>query len=229
MITADMKPFEEIVGMLGDARRVLVASCNTCVTVCHAGGKRQVALLASQLRIHAAENGLEREVREVNLERHCDTEFVELIDEDMQWPDAFLSAACGVGVNFLADRNPSVRILPALNTTFYGATDVPGRWQEMCGGCGNCALDLTAGICPVVRCAKAIWNGPCGGSQDGKCEVSPDVDCAWQLIIERLTLQGRAEALETLLPTRDWSTSTHGGWRRTRIVEEFFAPEEGEA
>jgi hypothetical protein len=228
MITADLKPFDQIAEMLTGATRVLVAACNTCVTVCHAGGKREAALLASQLRIHARENGLEREVRETVLERHCDAEFVDTFAPELEWPDVVLSTACGVGVNYVAERFPATRVVPGLNTTFLGATDVPGRWREMCGGCGDCILHLTAGVCPIVRCAKAIQNGPCGGSQDGKCEVDPDVPCAWQEIIERLTTQGRAEALEVVLPTKDWSSSMHGGWRRTRIVEEFFTAEGAE-
>ncbi len=228
MITAEMKPFAEIVAMLEGASRVLVAACNTCVTVCHAGGKREAALLASQLRIHARENGLAREVRETVVERHCDAEFVEALAPELEWPEVMLSTACGVGVNYVAECFASKRILPGLNTTFLGATDVPGRWREMCGGCGDCVLHLTGGICPVVRCAKSIQNGPCGGSQEGRCEVDPDVPCAWQEIIDRVTAQGRAASLETVLPLKDWSTSGYGGWRRTRIVEEFFQPEEAE-
>ncbi len=228
MIVAERKPFDEILEIVGDAHRVLVCACNTCVTVCHAGGRREVELLASQLRIHAQETEREIEVREHTLERHCDAEFAAELAEHLDWADVMLSMACGVGVNLVAETYPTKRVVPGLNTTFYGATDVPGRWKEMCAGCGDCVLHLTGGICPVVRCAKSILNGPCGGSQDGKCEVDPSVDCAWHQIIERLETQGRAESLAEVRPIKDWSPSTHGGWRRSRIVEEIFAGEEGE-
>jgi hypothetical protein len=222
MIVAARKPFEEILDILGDAERILVSACNTCVTVCLVGGRREAALLASQLRIHAQEAGREIEVRESALERHCDREFLDALTEDLEWADVMLSTACGVGVNLVADVNPTRRIVPALNTTFFGATDLPGRWREMCGGCGDCVLHKTGGICPVVRCAKSILNGPCGGCQDGKCEVDKDTTCAWQDIIERLDGQGRSPELEVFEPIKDWRAS-HAGGRRRRIVEEVFA------
>ena len=84
----------------------------------------------------------------------------------------------------------------------------------MCGGCGNCVLDKTAGICPIVRCSKSLLNGPCGGSQDGKCEVNSEIDCAWQLIYDRLKAQGRLETLEEIEPPKDWSSARHGGPRK---------------
>jgi hypothetical protein len=75
-------------------------------------------------------------------------------------------------------------------------------------------LDLTAGVCPIARCAKSLLNGPCGGSQQGKCEIDPEVPCAWQLIYDRLKAQGRLDRLLEITPARDWSTSRHGGPRR---------------
>jgi hypothetical protein len=84
----------------------------------------------------------------------------------------------------------------------------------MCAGCGNCILHLTGGICPVARCSKSILNGPCGGSSEGKCEISPDVDCAWTLIVERMKRLGTLDHLGQIIEPRDWSTSRHGGPRR---------------
>ncbi len=229
MIVADRKPLDEILEMVGDANRILVSACNTCVTVCLAGGRREAAILASQIRIHAQEAGRTVEVRENCLERHCDAEFLAELAGELEWADVMVSTACGVGVNLASEVYPAARIVPGLNTSFYGATDAPGRWLEMCGGCGDCVLDRTGGICPIVRCAKSILNGPCGGSQDGKCEVDPDTPCAWQEIIDRLALQGRSAALEAVEPVKDWSTS-HSGGRRRRIVDEVFQAEgEGEA
>ena len=75
-------------------------------------------------------------------------------------------------------------------------------------------LAVTGGICPVSRCAKRLLNGPCGGSTKGKCELSKDLDCAWQLIIDRLTELGRLDDYERLAPIKDWSTERAGGPRR---------------
>ena len=83
-------------------------------------------------------------------------------------------------------------------------------------GCGECVLDLTGGICPIARCSKSLLNGPCGGSQDGMCEVDPDnIPCGWQLIYDRLKSLGRLDLLEVNLPLKDWSTAHDGGVRTT--------------
>jgi hypothetical protein len=119
-----------------------------------------------------------------------------------------------VGVNFLADRIGNIPVYPGVNTSFYGAVPQAGVFVELCGGCGNCILHMTGGICPVVRCSKSLMNGPCGGTNKGKCEVSQDVDCAWYLIVERMKKLGTIEQLYTVQPPRNWSTSTHGGPRR---------------
>jgi len=79
-----------------------------------------------------------------------------------------------VGVNSLAGRLDNVFVFPGVDTKFFGATVEPGVWIEMCEGCGRCILNVTGGICPIARCSKSLLNGPCGGSKDGKCEISPD-------------------------------------------------------
>ena len=69
-------------------------------------------------------------------------------------------------------------------------------------------------LCPIARCAKQLLNGPCGGSTNGKCEISKGVDCVWQLIIDRLARLDRLEVLEEIFPVKDWSPAGHGGPRK---------------
>ena len=128
--------------------------------------------------------------------------------------DAIVSTACGVGVNFIANLRAKENVYPALNTTFFGGSAEQGIWREQCAGCGDCVLHLTGGLCPVARCAKSLLNGPCGGSADGKCEVSPDTDCAWQLIVDRLRTLEQLESFDTFLGYPDWSGGGPGGPRR---------------
>jgi hypothetical protein len=47
-------------------------------------------------------------------------------------------------------------------------------------------------------------NGPCGGSQNGKCETSKERDCAWALIYERLKKQGRLDNLMAVAAPKDF-------------------------
>jgi hypothetical protein len=155
---------------------------------------------------------------EKTLARQCDTEYLEELKDEVDKYDAVLSMACGVGVNFLADMYPKTIILPALNTSFMGVSEEQGVWSERCAGCGNCILDKTGGLCPVARCPKRLFNGPCGGSQNGKCEINPDIACVWQLIYDRLKGLNQLEKLQEIFPMKNWSSSLHGGPRK--IVRE---------
>ena len=221
MIVADRKPLDEIVEIISKYEKILIVGCGTCVEVCHAGGEKEVGILASQLRIKCQKDGIQKEFNEMTVERQCEWEFIEPILEKLNGVDAILSMACGVGVNFLADKfADDVVVLPALNTTFYGATEEQGVWAEKCAGCGNCILHLTGGICPIARCSKSILNGPCGGSSEGKCEVDENIDCAWQLIYDRLKALGQLENMIEIQPVKDWSTALDGGTRK-RIREDL--------
>ncbi|MCP4116791.1 MAG: hypothetical protein GY737_15535 [Desulfobacteraceae bacterium] len=214
MIIADKKPIQEIIDQVKDYQRILVLGCNECVTVCEAGGKKEVEILASVLRMHFLKEGQERKIDERTLERQCDHEYLEEIRDVIDQYDAVLSLACGVGVQFTAEKYLSTPVLPGVNTCFLGANEQRGMWTERCQACGECVLARTAGICPVSRCAKRIMNGPCGGSTKGKCEINPELDCAWQLIIDRLKALGRMEDYEIVAPIKDWSTERAGGPRK---------------
>ena len=211
MIVAERKPLEEIEKVLEGCKKVLIAGCGTCVTVCMAGGEKEVGALASMLRMRAKMEGKELETVEATVQRQCDREYVEELGRLAEGCDAILTMGCGVGVNYATEVLDTVRVLPALNTRFYGANVDEGIWSERCAGCGECIVAATEGICPIARCSKSILNGPCGGSQDGKCEVDPEIDCVWQLICERMEKLGRLEQLEEISPPKDWSKGRDGG------------------
>ena len=211
MIVAERQPLDEIQQSLEGCESVLVAGCGTCVTVCMAGGEKEVGILASMLRMRAKMDGRELDVREATVQRQCDREYVEQLAELGEECDAILSMGCGVGVNYATEVLKTVRVIPALNTRFYGANVDEGVWSERCGGCGECIVASTEGICPIARCSKSILNGPCGGSQDGTCEVDPEIPCVWQLIYDRMDGLGRLDKLEEILAPKDWSKGRDGG------------------
>jgi ferredoxin len=214
MIVANKKPIDEIIGYVSGVPRILVLGCNECVTVCEAGGKKEVEILASTLRMYFQKEGAQVTIDEITLERQCDHEYLEEIRDRVDGYDVVLSLACGVGVQFMAEKYHSIPVFPGVNTCFLGATEERGVWGERCQACGQCVLALTGGICPVSRCAKRLLNGPCGGSAKGKCEISKDVPCAWQLIIDRLKALNRLEDYEKLFAIKDWSTDRAGGPRK---------------
>jgi len=214
MIVAERKPVAEIVGMLSGVKRVLVLGCRGCVSVCSAGGEREVEILASLLRLGASKQGQALETIEATLVRQCDREYVDGIDQWAGQYDAIVSMACGVGVNFIANLRPRDIVYPGVNTTFLGGSADQGVWTEQCAGCGNCVLHLTGGLCPVARCAKSLMNGPCGGSVGGRCEIHKEVLCIWQAIYDRLDRIGRKDDINLIAPIRDWSSAGHGGPRK---------------
>jgi hypothetical protein len=70
-------------------------------------------------------------------------------------------------------------------------------------------------MCPIARCSKSLLNGPCGGSAGGKCEISKDVDCIWDMIVRKKMEEGRLEDLLDLKPPKSWDTARDGGPRRS--------------
>jgi ferredoxin len=216
MIVADKKPIEEIIEEIKDRENILILGCNECVTVCEAGGQKEVGILASALRMYFLNQGKEVKIDEVTLERQCDHEYLEEIRDSIDRYDAVVSLACGVGVQFMAEKYRTTPVYPGVNTCFLGATEERGLWTERCQACGSCLLATTGGICPIARCAKRLLNGPCGGSTAGKCEINQEVDCAWQLIVDRLKALEKMEDYEKLAPIKDWSTDRAGGPRKVK-------------
>ncbi len=214
MIVADKKPIEEIIEEIKGYDKILLLGCNECVTVCEAGGKKEVEILASALRMYFLNQGKEVKIDEKTLERQCDHEYLDEIRDVVDQYDVILSLACGVGVQFVAEEYHSTPVCPGVNTCFLGVTEQRGLWTERCQACGDCILARTAGICPISRCAKRVLNGPCGGSTKGKCEINKELDCAWQLIIDRLKALGKLDDYEKLSPIKDWSTERAGGPRK---------------
>jgi ferredoxin len=241
MIVGEQKSIGEIAQFLGDGQRVLVAGCGTCVTVCLAGGEKEAQMLASSLRMKSRLDGSPREVTDVTVQRQCEWEYLDTIRPQVQASDVVVSIACGIGVQAMAKHFPDTWIVPGLNTTFLGLPEEQGVWTEQCQACGDCMLGMTGGICPVARCSKQVQNGPCGGSENGLCEVkrvrrehgvpimkagpggrqvpeTEDVECAWHLIHERLRAHDRLGQILSFREAKDWAVSRDGGPRR--IVRE---------
>lgn len=205
MIVAEQKPLDEIRRMITPYERVLILGCGTCMTVCDAGGEREVSFIHSALRVAQAKSGNEAHTfSEYTLKRQCDPEFLDLLDDKIAAVDTVLSLGCGIGVQALAERFPALPVLPGVNTSFMGMANEFGVWDERCAACGDCRLEETAGICPITRCTKGILNGPCAGTKNGKCEANKDMDCAWVLIYKRLERLEQLEKMRRYYPMRNF-------------------------
>ena len=223
MIVADRKKIPEIRDMIKNHNRVLLVGCGTCVTVCLAGGEREVGILGSALRMALRLEHRDVVVDECTIERQCEDAFIDILAQRAGEYDAICSLGCGAGVQALAERFPNTPVYPGLNTQFMGILESQGVWTEKCAGCGNCGLGEFAGICPITRCAKHLLNGPCGGSREGKCEVSPSIDCAWQLIYDRAGRLGILDRFDEIVAPHDWSTGLDGGPRKVVREDQCIA------
>ena len=214
MIVGEQKPIAEIMEIVAPYGKLLILGCGTCVKTCFAGGEDEVAVLASALRLAFGGKGQRLTVIEQTIERQCENEFIQEAAPKIAEIEAVLSLACGAGVQAIAEKFAKVPVMPGVNTTFIGIQDKHGVFSEECQGCGNCGLAKFGGICPITRCSKKLLNGPCGGSKNGSCELDPDINCAWQLIIDRLNIFGQMDNLRIYIPPKNWQTSLSGGPRR---------------
>ena len=127
MITAELKPVGEILKYVEPFGKILLVGCNDCVTVCHAGGRKEVAVLASLLRMARLKEGSVLTVDELTLERQCDPEYLEELASGIDKYDAICSMACGCGVQSMAERYKGIPVFPMVNTEFMGSSERHGR------------------------------------------------------------------------------------------------------
>ena len=204
MIVTTQKPLDEILDLISPYKNVLIVGCDGCTQPPR--GIREAETLSQLLDLGGRQRSKQFAFKVHTLVKQCDSHLTAVALKDMLDGDveAVLSLACGLGPQTIASLYPELPVFPAQNTVFMGSEErEAGTLEERCAACGDCVLGLTGGICPVSRCAKSLLNGPCGGSQNGKCEIDPNKDCAWALIIERLDKLGRLHVLEEIQPAKD--------------------------
>jgi hypothetical protein len=212
MIVTIQKPLDEILDYISPYKNILIIGCDGCTQPPR--GIREAETLSQLLDLGGKLRNKEFEFKVNTLVKQCDSHLTavalrDMIDDDTE---AVLTLACGLGPQTIAILYPELPVFPAQNTVFMGSEErEAGTLEERCAACGDCVLGLTGGICPVSRCAKSLLNGPCGGSQNGKCEVDPDKDCAWALIIERLDRLGRLDDLEEIQPPKNYQAVAKPG------------------
>ncbi len=195
------KPFDEIKEQLANIDRLFIIGCGTCTTMTKTGGIDQVLEMKDSLQ------GLGKRVSGWTvIPTACDEMTEAAMRENgraIQDASCILAMTCALGVHRMSlyiDRP----VIPALDTLFIAVEDTPGYFREVCAQCGQCVLGETAGICPITICHKGLVNGPCGGTNNGKCEVDKEKDCAWTLIYERLKQQGRLDLMRKYYPPRNF-------------------------
>lgn len=203
MIRSITKPkeIEEIYRLLDGLNRVYIIGCGTCVTLTHTGGAPEVAAMKETL----IDSG-KLVTGEIVVPVACDNLTSEILNEEMgkiEQADVLLIMTCAFGVQTISSQLKRMTV-PALDTLFIGKESASGQFNEICTQCGTCIIGETGGICPVTSCHKGLVNGPCGGTNQGKCEIPGNKDCVWTLIYNRLTELGRLDSMRILQSPRNF-------------------------
>jgi len=194
------KSEQEIDHLLAELGRLFIIGCGTCTTLTRTGGEPEVRAMKGRL----IDQG-RLVTGDVVLPVACDNLTQEALKEYGQQigqADVLLIMTCAFGVQTIASQLKKM-VVPALDTLFIGKENGIGTFDEICTQCGTCILGETGGICPVTSCHKGLVNGPCGGTNNGKCEIDPEKDCAWTLIYNRLKELGRVDSIRTLQKPRN--------------------------
>lgn len=208
MIISSQKPLEEVLSYLEGKDTVYLLGCGECATTCHTGGEEDLKEYAKQLESKGKKvlgySVLEAGCFDLGVKKELRTQ-----KEKIDKTDAILVMSCGAGTQATSNVTDKA-VFPGNNTHFLGNISRVGKFDERCSLCGECILAYTGGICPITRCAKGLLVGPCGGVNNGKCEVNSENDCAWVLIYKRMEDKGQLDMLKKLEP-KNYSNSQKPG------------------
>lgn len=208
MIVSQAKKFDDILKSLEGEAKVFIFGCGECATTCKTGGEPEV--LAMKKRLEEAGKTV---TGYVIPDAPCNASQVKMAmaknAAQIKEAESFLVMACGLGTQSVEENDRRGRRAHTANDTIsIGTIDSSGLvFKELCSACVECILEETGGICPMTRCSKGLLNGPCGGQDEGKCEVDKDRDCAWVLIYKKLKETGKLDKLRKISPPKDYSKS----------------------
>ena len=221
MVKIERKPFEEIKSFVKNYKKILNIGCGGCASVCLGGGQKEVNALNAELNINLKADNLPTRMHGYTVERACNLRYLAELEERVVDYDCIVSMACGAGTQLLAEKFPEIPVFTAVNTMAIGIDRDIGVYEEKCRACGDCVLGYTGGICPVTRCAKSLFNGPCGGVSNGMCELNSkapyDITCAWCDIYERLKKQNRLDDILKIHKPAEWENQM----QRTIVQEPY--------
>ncbi len=205
------KAEEDIERLLEGLNRVFIIGCGTCVTLTRTGGEPEVQAMKERLSDQGklVTGTTVLPVACDNLTGEALREYGQQIDQ----ADVLLIMTCAFGVQTIA-RHLKKMVVPALDTLFIGKETSVGLFDEICTQCGTCIIGETGGICPVTSCHKGLVNGPCGGTNNGKCEIDTNKDCVWTLIYNRLKELDCLDAMRRYQkPRNHQGEPTPGKWK----------------
>lgn len=205
MIISKKKDFRHLMDNIERYNNFFLIGCSECASLCGTGGEPEIKELTEALKAQGknvsggfvAKTGCQVLGTKVELKK---------FKNEVDSADCILIMSCGAGTQAAVELYEDKAVYPTNDSLFLGNMTRFQMFDERCSLCGECIIDMTGGICPVTTCPKGLLNGPCGGCNDGNCEVSPDIKCAWVRIYERMKRLDRLEELcETTIEAKDWS------------------------
>jgi ferredoxin len=207
MIITKQKPIEEIFDYIKNDSDIFLIGCAVCATTCKTGGEVEVKLL-SELLSAKGKNVTGWDILNPACYVLESKKLLRRKEKEIAAAKSIISLACGGGTQVIAEITGKP-VYPANDTLFQGEiirlSPKEDHFEKKCLMCGECIVGTTGGICPVTRCPKGLRNGPCGGSNKGKCEIDPERDCVWALIYKKLKELGQLENIRTINKVRDHS------------------------
>ena len=205
MIITKQKEFNDLIKCIAKGP-VFIIGCSECATVCHTGGEEEVLSM---------KKALEKKDIDITgwviLEPACNLQKDKLLLKNhmntIKNAKKILVLACGNGVQTVAEIIKDIDIIPGCDTLFLGEIKHANDFVKTCTLCGECIQDLFDSFCPIARCPKSMLNGPCGGVKNGKCEISSDIDCIWDIIYKDLKKKGQLSKFKEINKPKDWSKS----------------------
>ena len=219
MIITKKRDFKDLMENLKNYKSFFLIGCSECASLCGTGGDPELASMKEALEAEGKtvtgtllpKTGCQTLGTKIELKKDKDA---------CAAADAIIVMSCGAGTQSAVEIFPAKPVFPANDSLFLGNMTRFQMFDERCSLCGECVLDETGGICPVTSCPKGLLNGPCGGTDNGKCEVSPDIECAWVRIYDRMKKTDQLEDFKKVLKPKDWSAGRKPARLNTRETKE---------
>ena len=197
-----LKEIDELAPFLAETDKIFVVACNKCFkefeTVDEPDCGEFVKMAEAQGKTVTGSVQVDFLCNKTQTEK----KLKDLIPEGTK---SVFVVSCGLGVQTIASM-VDLPVYAAANSLNYRGHHGMALTKKSCDACAQCYLNMTGGVCPIVDCAKSLVNGQCGGAKNGKCEVDPNKDCAWEKINKRLSQQGRLGELKSQpVQLRDYS------------------------
>ncbi len=187
-----LKDTEELISLLNGRDNLFILSCNKCFKEFETLDEPDCQALTELVKAQS-----KTVTGSAKIDFLCNKTLTAkaLRDQIPEGTENILVAACGLGIQTVADLE-KLPVFAASNSLNYTGYHGMALTKKACDACDQCYLNVTGGICPIVDCSKSLINGQCGGAKNGKCEVDPNKDCAWEKIYQRLAAQGRLEEFQ---------------------------------